>query len=268
MGTTISRTDASVDAARECAYRFLAAALSDPRKNAAAPVFLRRIAAVLEPMTETLREAYGAGPGSLGDGERDPAELDARPLAEALLKLEGNLAEEYDRVFGLQTPRDFPPYETEFLPNSEPFFRSQQMADIAGFYKAFALQPSKQARERPDHASLELEFMAMVLLKRRMAAERDDACRDPVETIEICDDVFVKFFESHIDWWLPAFGRLVEVRDSGGFYGALARYLCAFLAGERGFLGLEPSRLRAKPAETTEPEGCEGCTVQIEGLRA
>lgn len=256
------------DVARECTYRFLAAALSDPRRRAEPRGFLRRFAGMLESTVDALRAEYDIDVAELGDGELPPTVLSAAGLAEKLAACEGDLADDYDRVFGLQTVRDCPPYETEFFPNSEPFFRSQQMADIAGFYRAFELQPSNFTRERPDHAALELEFMAFVLFKRRLAVDGNPGDADARNAVEVCDDVLLKFFESHVDWWLPALGRLLEVRDPGGFYGLLGRFLAAFLAGERQWLGIEPSRLNPMPKATDEPEGCEGCTVQIEGLKA
>ena len=71
--------------------------------------------------------------------------------------------------FGLVLTRECPPYETEYHPSSEPFFRSQEMADVAGFYRAFGLETAQAARERPDYLGLELEFMAFLLLKKRLA---------------------------------------------------------------------------------------------------
>jgi nitrate reductase assembly molybdenum cofactor insertion protein NarJ len=60
-----------------------------------------------------------------------------------------SLDAEYDRVFGLASLVACPPYEAEFHAAGETFFRSQQMADIAGFYAAFGLEASRNAGERP-----------------------------------------------------------------------------------------------------------------------
>src|SRR3972149_12155544 len=69
-----------------------------------------------------------------------------------------SLEEEYCRLFTHTISTECPPYEGEY-DNSDIFQKSQAMADIAGFYRAFGLETSPSFRERPDHISAELEFM-------------------------------------------------------------------------------------------------------------
>lgn len=55
-------------------------------------------------------------------------------------------------------------YETECgLPDA--YRQAQEMADIAGFYRAFGFTVGGPVRERPDHAAVELEFMHVLALK-------------------------------------------------------------------------------------------------------
>ena len=123
-------------------------------------------------------------------------ELEASPQA---------LRAQYDTVFGLVVPKECPPYETEYYPTQETFGRSQQMADVAGFYQAFGIEPAQSSPERPDHLALELEFMAFLLLKRRQAIAATDHDPEAGEQASICDRALRDFFRDHLAWWLPAF---------------------------------------------------------------
>ena len=54
------------------------------------------------------------------------------PVLRALNRSGGDLTAEYDRVFGLVPCKECPPFETEYHRGTEPFFRAQQLADVAG----------------------------------------------------------------------------------------------------------------------------------------
>jgi hypothetical protein len=127
------------------------------------------------------------------------------------------LRADYDRVFGLIADRGCPPYETEYHTNEDTFFRSQQMADISGFYRAFGLDPAGKGRERSDHLA-ELEFAALLLTKKRLALETDAdapvAAAAAVEHAEICQRSHGVFARS------SCCGHLIHVvaaRKAGGY---------------------------------------------------
>src|SRR5262245_45700315 len=171
----------AIDLARECLYRFLAAALSDPCGERWRLLLDFENQELAREAADLLRSE--ARPVPLGCGELPPEALDLRPLLlETARPLEW-LRAEHDRVFGLVPARECPPYETEYHPSSETFFRSQQLADVAGFYRAFALDTSRAEPERPDHVALELEFMAFLLLKKRLALTSGAPDEDIVERV-------------------------------------------------------------------------------------
>jgi TorA maturation chaperone TorD len=252
----------AIDLAREALYRFLAAALTDPRspgaERALDPVDQRLAVAA----ADLLRAEAEIDPVPLGFGELPPAHLD---LTEAVAGLSGSpedLEAEYDRAFGLVAARECPPYETEYCPNSEPFFRTQQMADVAGFYGAFGLTGSTARRERPDILTRELEFMAHLLLLTRLAEE--GKIPDPSgERAAVAADAARKFFGDHLSWWVPSFARGLAHRAGGGPYAALARVLAAFLPTERGRLGVKAPQSPVCAADE-RAEGateCAGCAL-------
>lgn len=246
--------EAATDAAREVLYRFLAMAFRPPTETFALlkeePVRSAACAAA-----DLLRRDAVEDPVPLGFGERGADYLD---LTAASLWWEAppdELFAEYDRVFGFGAG-DCPPYETEFFPNSEPFARAQQMADVAGFYRAFGLAV---ARDRPDSLCLELEFMALLLSKQRLAASGEN-----VEQVELCRDAQRDFLRDHLAWWLPSYCTGLASKAGSGPYAALAKALAAFLPTERNRFGIKspaaPVRPKSIPAE--ESMGCGGCVKE------
>ena len=75
-----------------------------------------------------------------------------------------DLQAEHRRVFSNVITLDCPPYETLFG-NDHVFAQSQVMGDIAGFYRAFGVELSKDIHERLDHLSVEFEFMHFLAYK-------------------------------------------------------------------------------------------------------
>jgi TorA maturation chaperone TorD len=253
----------AVDLARECLYRFLAAALSDPREPRWQLLLDGCNQQLAREAAELLRSEAGSGAVPLGFGEQPPERLDLEPLLRELPRAAADLETEHDRVFGLVPTRECPPYETEYHSTGEPFFRAQQLADVAGFYRAFGLETSRTSPERPDHLALELEFLAFLLLKKRLALE--SPVREGAEQAALCDEVFQTFFREHVSWWAPSFTVGLRRKAGGGFYAAAAQVLAAFLPAERARLNVPAPRLPLQPALIERPEeqsGCGGCAAQ------
>jgi TorA maturation chaperone TorD len=259
----MTAADPALDLARECVYRLLAVALADPAADSWGLLFDasdRRLAAEAAGL---LREEAAAAPVALGFGELPADDLDLAPVLAGLSRSRAGLAAEYDRVFGLVPSRECLPYETEYHATAEPFFRAQQLADVAGFYRAFGLEPSRGRPERPDHLSLELEFLAFLLLKKRLAASAAPADNDGAGRAQVCAEAEAAFFRDHLAWWVPSFATGLRRKAAGGFYEAVGRVLAALMPVERGRYGVPPPRLplQAVPVEAPEEQaGCAGCS--------
>jgi TorA maturation chaperone TorD len=252
----------ALDLARECLYRFLAGAISDPHAEGHRLVYDPANQRLASEAADLLRAEASTATLSLGFGELPPDQLDLRPVLEELDRPAAESCAEYDRVFGLVPSRECPPYETEYHSSSEPFFRSQQLADVAGFYRAFGLQTSGAQPERPDHLALELEFMAFLLLKKRLVLASMPANATSAEQARICDEAQRVFFRDHLAWWVPSFAAGLRRKAGSGVYASVARLLAALLPVERARLGAEAPRLSLEAAFIERPEeqpGCAGC---------
>jgi len=205
------------------------------------------------PDEETLAEIEALGEALLerADGGDDPT---APALVELLAALGlGDSVEElagaYQALFGGEVA--VPPYEGSY--EGDPFRHTRQMADVAGFYRAFGAEAHGPAAERVDHAGCELEFLAFLGAKRlALQAEREDGAADTCREIE---DTFLR---DHLGRWLPTFCREIESRTESPFYAALARLGERVISGELARRGIEPEPLGRRKRWTVEAD-CMEC---------
>jgi TorA maturation chaperone TorD len=247
----------AIDLARECLYRFLAATLGDPHSEGFRVVFDEASLRVTAEAADLLRGEVGTEPVRLGFGELPADQLTFRQLEAELRAPFDNIAADHERLWGMVQSRECPPYETEYHDGNEPFFRAQQLADIAGFYRAFGLEPSATIPERVDHIAFELEFMAFLLMKKRLAGA-------DTEQALVCDEAQGNFFRDHLAWWVPAFLMGIRRKVHGGFYQTVAQILSAFLPLERQRFEVPAPRLPLIPAASEEEHNtsteCAACT--------
>ena len=112
-----------------------------------------------------------------------------------------DLQDEHRRTFGLTGSLC---YETELgMPNE--YRQSQEMADIAGFYRAFGFQVGGERRERPDHLATELEFLYVLSLKEAYATKQGID-----EHIEVCVEARRAFLRDHLGRWIGLFAQSVS----------------------------------------------------------
>ncbi len=206
-------------------------------------------------------EGLANGLGGLG-GERARSKLagltahfdaiDAWVTTECVNWQLADLQSEHRRVFSNVITLDCPPYETLFG-NDHVFAQAHVMGDIAGFYKAFGVELSRDVHERMDHLSVELEFMHFVAYKESYAR-----CHDGAEKTQIVVDAQKKFVKEHIGRWVPLFARMLVRKADYGFYRHLADWTADWMDFEAAYLGVTPqpyTETEYRPATFHAPEG-------------
>ena len=157
----------------------------------------------------------------------------------ALLASDGEaLASEHEALFGRQAA--VPPYETSY--ERDPFRSGRELADVAGFYRAFGAEP---AGDRADHVAAELEFFAFLVAKRLSAGDPDHEL-----TCLAAEDAFLR---DHLGRFLPGLcARLGETASP--LYSCLGRLGARFAAEELAGRGLEPAPLGTGAAAPVEDD--------------
>ena len=252
-------TSVQLASARALLHRFLALACADPRAA--------RWSRVHDPELQRLAQAAAAylgahpdvRPAALAPGELPPERLDLGPLLAQLDASREAAVALHDRVFGLLVSKECPPYELEYCPLTFSVHRSDQLADVAGFYRAFAVAPGRDAPERPDHVALELEFLGWLAVKE-LHALRDGA---PPEHLAVVRDAERAFVADHLAWWVPAFAHALRAKAGAAgspLHVALADVLASVVPLERALLGVEPPTVLAEPRSAgLEAPECAGC---------
>jgi TorA maturation chaperone TorD len=249
--------DLAINIARQTLYRFAALSLVDPRAGSWQQ--LRRIAAdrLVPQAAAVMRALPEVKSVTLGIGEQPVRFLNPTTVLERLPDSQDAFNTEYETTFGLVVGSACPPYETEYIGSKFAFQRSNSLADINGFYRAFGLTIARS--ERPDHIALELEFMASLLALERRAAEAGFPRGE--ESLKVCREAQILFLKEHLAWWVPAFARLLVQENASGFYAAVASFLAALIPAERALLGVAPQSRRVSLSREASPDACEGCQL-------
>lgn len=165
------------------------------------------------------------------------------------------VCEEYVQIFGHVISAECPPYETSYG-EAHVFQQTQEMADIAGFYRAWGIDIATDAHDRLDHISAECEFMSFLLLKLDYSLSKGEK-----EVEEICLDSSKKFLKEHLGKWTPIFSALVMRKSSGGLYHKAAKFLKEFIEKEAEIFGVEPVVYAEKELRsfTFEDGQCSQC---------
>lgn len=166
------------------------------------------------------------------------------------------LQSEYAAAFGHSVRGACPPYELEYG-TGEIIQRSSDLADTSGFYAAYGLEMAGAVSERPDHVSVEAEFMAVLCAKEAHGIEHDiSELVDSVRSTQRC------FLRDHLAGWLPALLRRVRKAGLSDFYSNLADFASAFLSSECARLDvtLGSPYLELRPTDPTA-ESTQSCGV-------
>ena len=131
------------------------------------------------------------------------------------------LIREYDRLF---RAKDIWLYGTEYISEHE-FQRSNYLADISGFYKAFGVEIKS---DRPDSLEAILEFMHYLIYKEINAPSTEKA--------EICLDAQRKFFNEYVSVMAKAIAQKVIAQTQSSFYKTISLEMQEFLSEEEKIL--------------------------------
>jgi TorA maturation chaperone TorD len=224
--------DAAVEAAlaRSDALRLLAAGLRDPDGPGAPELELDGLASALLEL--------GSGPSA-----EETAGL------ERIVEHEARAAG-HRRLFGHTIAHGCPPYETEYG-QRHVFGQAQDLADIAGYYAAFGLEPAPRG-ERVDHLTCELEFLSILALKEAAALAGQAG-----EAAAVCREAEASFLRDHLGRWLPALAGTATRRDPRAGHAVLLALAARLVAARSEQLGIRLDRLGPDDlrAIDDEPDG-------------
>lgn len=185
-------------------------------------------------------------------GADTPSDAPVQSVADTPLEIE-YLSRSYTRLFGHTARGAVSAYETEYGDDT-PFQTPHELSDIAGFLRAFGLVLDSRTRERIDHVSCELEFMAFLARKEAYASEIGD---EPMHSeTRRTSGMFLK---DHLGRFAPSFAQRVLKEDPDGFYGALAALCREFVESDCARFGapIGPSMLRLRTViEDGAPVAC------------
>lgn len=164
------------------------------------------------------------------------------------------LIDEYVEVFGHSVSGDCPQYESEYE-QAHVFQKSQTLARLNAFYSAFGVATNPELKERPDHISVEMEFMHLLTLKEAYAYLNNHG----QEKIELCIQGQRSFLAEHLAPWINSFVRQVSRKaGSGSVYGTAAHVLQLHMNEEFRAFGIPPapSRRRIIPVQQEDDLEC------------
>ena len=129
-------------------------------------------------------------------------------------------------IFGHTLSKEITPYALEHLKNSDVFFRTQKLADLNGFYKAFGMEV--ESIERADHISTQTEFISFLLLKEIIAKQNN-----LLEEEDICKKALFDFHNEHFLDWVEIFSENMINYVDEEFYMFVGKFLHDFIKEEK-----------------------------------
>jgi hypothetical protein len=135
----------------------------------------------------------------------------------------------------------------------QPFSAMEEMADIAGFYRAFNVYAQE---DRPDHLSMELEFMRLLTLKEAKALLNNE-----MENKDICLSTEKKFLTAHLGRWTMS---LVCLSEGVKFYSSMIRFLNEWVIAECQYLSVKPESIYYSfTDDNTDEQEIELCKCNV-----
>lgn len=167
-----------------------------------------------------------------------------------------NLRSDYISIFDHAKSLN-PLYETEYG-RARAMFKTNELSDIAGFYRAFGFEINLDAgKDMMDHISVELEFYSLLLMKHLYLQE----CQD-INGCAIVFDGMKKFMESHLGRFVPAILEREGVKSSD-FYFQVFTWIEKIVNEECMRIGITPDVAKWFSSETEGESITCGGTVSI-----
>jgi len=110
--------------------------------------------------------------------------------------------------------------------------RTFEMADVAGFYKAFGVKVDPSG-VRVDHIAAELEFMNLLAVKEWIALQQEGEG----EHAHVCRDASRSFLRDHLGRWVRPFADKLGDEASDPFYVEAGAFLSLWVAYDAARLG-------------------------------
>ena len=218
-------TDSDVAAAltRAAVYRLLGAVFAYP-----GPERCAEIARIADTVVETL-----------SDGRIAPA---LRALADAARDADpSTVAAEHVFLFDRQV--HCAPHEGAYGDAPQLAGKSALLADIAGFYTAFGLEPSSGEPEVEDHITAELEFMSALSLKEAWALAEGQT-----DGLAVTREAQTAFLADHLGRWATSFAEAIASATPVAYYTAAVSLLSLWVTAECERLAVAPPRVAGRLA--------------------
>lgn len=188
-------------------------------------------------------------PGPFGEMMEDLS----RHLPESV----GQARDDHMALFPPITSQDAPGYETAYR-GDDIFQQSTILADIAGFYRAHGLRAGGRERERLDHITVELEFMAVLARKQVLSLQNEN-----VDNNAVCRNTASLFVRDHLGCWAPAFGRRAAAITTSPWYQRLGLLMAVWVETDMTHAGITPVEVVEEPLPQEPPDDgmCGPCPV-------
>lgn len=188
-------------------------------------------------------------------------------VREALASLGASLAAtdagaiESEYVFLFDRQVRCPPYEGGYGDAASLAGKATSLADVAGFYTAFGLEPSAEQADTEDHIVAELEFMSALALKEAWALGENHA-----EGLAVTRAAQVAFLTDHLGRWAETFAEELATATPLPYYHAVARVLAAWVRSDVGALGAAPRRVGGRLGHDALQEDRFTCPMTPEAV--
>lgn len=157
-------------------------------------------------------------------------QTDSRPLESITGEVnEMNIHELHSEYGKMTSPEMNFLYECNYHPSLN---APQEMGDVAGFYRAFGMDFTG---DRPDHISMELEFMRLLTMKEAKALADGNS-----ENAGVCIAAQKEFLSCHLGRWAATLSRMT---DGIRFYGPLSILIRDWITVECRYLSVQTDEI-------------------------